>query len=810
MPCRCTETIARWEVDSFRCDGDSASVFRSVASAWSFERDSAKGESPESEKALLEEAYREQFPDHGEEYRSLLHTIDVGEDLDMPAEVEQNEGCEPDWQVTEDQIAILCSLHKDLFSRHVKSMDEKSRTRALCASYSAAYHLAQMRPMVSTDSSDDFEQVGSHIVALSLCSGSSHGIHPDHSDASDFHRDANPKEVAKASRPLEMLIARTSQLLSAFPGHSVLVALVRVADHVRKLPLSTTSVGKAMRGLEIILRRAQEWEQHASSLVKLGTPLQDVSKLVTCWRKLELQSWGTLLDARGLCIAKRARWHWPRLYTVLIRGVEQKGTPSSSPRSRNDWAVEAPKWVWKGLRADTGTSRDSSSYHVMDGTIFNLSQVMDTFLLSSSLGEFKERLDLVETFATQISLMNSQSAHVEPSQSKVARMLFSLMSFYRQFTPMLDSRLGELRRPIEARLRDEVKLAKWDEQSYYALRDSTEKNHRKLMKLLREYDDVLELTVSSVLEKHLCHGVRSMESCTEEPCSSIPPYKVLFPFVHQMKGTGGAVGPSGSLSLVAECQIWADPEKAGLVCDKYVSRMGHYAKRMATLLQSNGPTWSRVGSDGVSTLCEMIFERIESLRMDKTTKTMKQRALIDLFKALKKNGFLHTKWSVPEQVREMAHLLLLPGLIVSGKVITAEESKDLEGAEKYFQRTTAEVNRLRSEVLMLGSKHMSQRETQIMMSLAEHGLTMLCQQRCVLATLLKQLSRLEELTGSCDAWYGLPVGQTKLRKTLEAFNDAVLSVSENLKQLQTLIKVTLPLIEEADKTEAMRDTDFSG
>ena len=145
------------------------------------------------------------------------------------------------------------------------------------------------------------------------------------------------------------------------------------------------------------------------------------------------------------------------------------------------------------------------------------------------------------------------------------------------------------------------------------------------MKLLREYDDVLELSVSSIMEREICHGIRSTEVSTDEPCSTVPSHKLLFPVMDQVNIDFVAV-PTGSHSLTNEGRVWADPESAGLRCDKYVARMDHYARRVASLLQShcnNGLSWSRVGTENVSTLCETIFERIESLRKENTAKTMK-------------------------------------------------------------------------------------------------------------------------------------------------------------------------------------------
>ena len=95
-------------------------------------------------------------------------------------------------------------------------------------------------------------------------------ILPDKSP--DFHRDPNPSEAMKAAGSLEQLMARIAQLLTAFPGNAILVAIAKVADRVRKLNLLSTSLGKVMTGLEVILKHAQHWEQHASERVQLGRP----------------------------------------------------------------------------------------------------------------------------------------------------------------------------------------------------------------------------------------------------------------------------------------------------------------------------------------------------------------------------------------------------------------------------------------------------------------------------------------------------------------------------------------------------------
>ena len=64
--------------------------------------------------------------------------------------------------------------------------------------------------------------------------------------------------------------------------------------------------------------------------------------------------------------------------------------------------------------------------------------------------------------------------------------------------------------PIERRLRDEAKLARWDEQTYYALVESAEKSHRKLSQLVGEYErSVLHQTVGPVIDAVDSLGIRN-------------------------------------------------------------------------------------------------------------------------------------------------------------------------------------------------------------------------------------------------------------------------------------------------------------
>lgn len=53
-----------------------------------------------------------------------------------------------------------------------------------------------------------------------------------------------------------------------------------------------------LAGVELTLRKAQDWEQHAHRGVSLKEELRCLSALVVRWRAVELKSWPQLLGAR--------------------------------------------------------------------------------------------------------------------------------------------------------------------------------------------------------------------------------------------------------------------------------------------------------------------------------------------------------------------------------------------------------------------------------------------------------------------------------------------------------------------------------
>ena len=753
-----------------------------------------------------ERLFREQFPDHRSEFYALLRQDEDTSDW-APEEEAAGDETSAYSPMSPDDVEKLCFLHRSLFSDE-KDINDGDRCWTFRHSLSAAISILNE---FGYSSLKDKATIGTsaHVLSMSLLAPSNNGLSQlgtfrgATATTHHFYNDSNPTEVLKAAQALDSLIARITQLLTAFPGNELLMGVFKVVDTVKKLDLQSTSVGKIMAAFEIILRQAQDWELHASKRVQIGKPLKDVSGVVTMWRKLELQSWKGLLTSREERFCKRARKHWTRIYKVLhtgeplgtLQNIEIQATAGELFEREDRWS---PRWTWKGI-SKHGRRLFDLLLDTTNQELFELGKVMDTFMLTSPIGEFRERLNLLTSFSNQrMCEANCKQGGPRYLDLQCSRLLFAIVKYYEQFLPCILKKQESLRNPIENNLRDQMKLAKWDEQSYYALAESSEKNHRNLMRCMREYDACLMLNVGQILDHDLCEGIRSDSSSQDEACVSMPSNAQFFPLG---KSDNAHSEPFVHRTASSENKKWTALTESGIGDLSFVGNMKRYANKMERMIKQEGLNktgWSTLGRDIVQEFCGDIFHRIDALRGEKTSRQMKERALVDLFRELKRHGYSNTKWATPKEQRQMMHIFQLPlPAVANGGVEVEALSIRIQESEKYFFRFLAEQSRLRSETEIIGSKYMSRRETEMMLNFSEHGLLMLSQQRCVVASALRDVQSLRNrLKSFAIENEKLLAFQGKAKELLANARAKCRSATENVRQLQFLLRVTKPLLPE--------------
>jgi midasin (ATPase involved in ribosome maturation) len=99
-------------------------------------------------------------------------------------------------------------------------------------------------------------------------------------------------------------LCRRQAHLSCVAAHTQVS--IRLQTLRAALPLRA-ALKTALSGLELLLARAQLWEQTAAAHVSLAAVLRPVAGLASRWRRLELASWKGLLDRTVAAFAEGKR-----------------------------------------------------------------------------------------------------------------------------------------------------------------------------------------------------------------------------------------------------------------------------------------------------------------------------------------------------------------------------------------------------------------------------------------------------------------------------------------------------------------------
>lgn len=117
-----------------------------------------------------------------------------------------------------------------------------------------------------------------------------------------------------------------------------------------------------------------------------------------------------------------------------------------------------------------------------------------TFMLQSNLAEYEKRLELLYTFHCHvIHLIRTKRTEI------VVNVLWNAHQYFMQFLPNILDKIKDLRTPIEKKLKDYVKIVRWKDISYWAIKETLIKTHKTLHKHMREYEDVLKQPVLAQL-----------------------------------------------------------------------------------------------------------------------------------------------------------------------------------------------------------------------------------------------------------------------------------------------------------------------
>ena len=373
--------------------------------------------------------------------------------------------------------------------------------------------------------------IGGHMYAVAVAALQCRGTALDSEDIScdamrDFYHDPAIDEVRRAEQPLLDFIDRVHGLFQSWPGNSVLKQLLRSSNRLLRLPFSAP-IAQMLCGIELLLSKSHEWEESASSDSSLKAVLGPLSQIVLRWRKLELGTWPYLLDREEKRHAYAALRWWFHLHEIacldaaLIDGEKAR----TSGEDGICWAHlrNYQRWLLVGHGKNRcARERKASTATTVTMYLDNLSANLNSFIRLSPIGEFVSRLRMLYALASMLKHDSRPPAKCGcettacPANAIAARtslvdsichIVYGTYRFYAQHIRAVEGHVSSVKEPLLAKLRTHAKVTRWDERTFFALRESAEKSHRVLHKIASAYYEALGSSTDSILEPAAARAV---------------------------------------------------------------------------------------------------------------------------------------------------------------------------------------------------------------------------------------------------------------------------------------------------------------
>ncbi|XP_028728584.1 LOW QUALITY PROTEIN: midasin [Peromyscus leucopus] len=684
---------------------------------------------------------RKLFPLHEKDFADILieHTLEEKEGASDGQEEE--EAADPAL-LSQSSMQAVMLIHQQLCLSFARSLwyqqtvpphEAKHYLSLFLSCYQTGASLVtHFYPLMGVELNDQL--LGSQLLACTLsyntlCGEATSDLIMKPDGPYDFYQHPNVAEARQCQPVLQGFSEAVNQLLEEWPEHPVLQQLLVVMDRIRGFPLSSP-ISKLLNGLEILLAKAQDWEENASRALSLRKHLDLVSQMIIRWRKLELNCWSMSLDNTMRRHTEKSTKHWFSIYQMLEKHMQER----------------------------TEEQEDDKQM-----TLMLLVSTLQAFIEGSSLGEFHVRLQMLLVFHCHVLLM----PQIEGKDS-LCSVLWNLYHFYKQFLDPVQAKIVELRSPIEKELKEFVKISKWNDVSFWSIKQSVEKTHRTLFKFMKKFEAVLnEPCQSCLVESNKEEHPDCLPKPTEEAAVVASPIQCLN---RALRETLLAQPTAWQASVPEQCQDAGPLSVEGELLGR-LPRLSKRMRKMCLMYMKESPLPNLVESldqftgEVISSVSELqnlnVNPSAEKEKQQSEAKHIlmqKHRALSDLFKHLAKIGLSYRKglaWARSKSPQELLHLHPLDlqsalSIVSSTREADArlltEISSLWDGCQKYFYRSLARHTRL-TAALATPVKEIGMGNVDRCKGFSAHLMKLLIRQRRSLTTLTEQWIILRNLLG---------------------------------------------------------------
>ena len=287
----------------------------------------------------------------------------------------------------------------------------------------------------------------------------------------NFYKDQNFMELRGAADVVSTLKQRLQTISEEWPDQMVLKHLIERCDTILILR-SNTPVAKVLSAIEQLLVHTEDWEMYANRENTIKVHQDALIRLIVKWRRMELSCWQTLLDSQATLFAEDTSQWWFRLYDALVRGTLSTAEQECS------------------------SDRQSLSHYIE-----TLMPLLDSYVTSSPLGQFAARIELLGSFEKYVAMLGAEKVLSHRStMERVRRILNTTHRYYDSFSERIEKYLMGQKADLEKEVRKFVKLASWKDINVKALKESAQRTHHQLYKIIKKWRDVLRQPVAGHLQ----------------------------------------------------------------------------------------------------------------------------------------------------------------------------------------------------------------------------------------------------------------------------------------------------------------------
>uniref|UniRef100_A0A8C3A899 Midasin n=1 Tax=Cyclopterus lumpus TaxID=8103 RepID=A0A8C3A899_CYCLU len=674
-----------------------------------------------------ERDFRRQFPQFNKDFADIMTqpTLEGPADLGLKEEEEniQEESSESSF-LSPAVMNTVVQVHQRLCLGYAQSLwyqstrpadHSREHVKALVSSY-------QIASPVMSHAELDQQLTGSELLLSALLQNTVQGLGgPEVLSVApegpyDFYQQPNMSEARLCLPVLEQLSVAAKQRLEEWPEHPALIQLTVVVERIMSFSLASP-LAKFLNGLEILLSKAQEWENNASRSVSLRKELEPITQQIIQWRKLELNCWSSSLDNAVKRHTEKSTKHWFSIYQLVERYLEEQKTDEVERLSLS--------------------SVSSTLYAFMEG---------------STLGEFNTRLGMLLTFHCHLLLIPNQP---EQGAQGLYRCLFYVAYKYSE---TLSTRVRVTQCVPIFCPQDFVKISKWNDVSFWSIKQSVEKTHRTLFKFVKKFQEAMNgPSVPSLVEQGSSASLDSVDANPEET----PIHRVHRALKSSLPGKG------------RDLQVQQEGPEEGVDASSLQGRLPVLSRKMKKLcvqLLKKHPV-PELAEDLDYFTGEVIsnLRDLQNLNIDTSAEKekqkaevkhilqQKQRALSDLFKMLTGIGLSYRKgltWNRtvdPEQTLCMQPLEMSTALsAVRNQELFTELLTAWDGCQKYFYRSWARRTTMQT-ALQQAAKELGLGNIERCRGFSSHLFKLLLKQRQRLAKLTEQWVHLRWLTDGVQA-----------------------------------------------------------